>query len=122
MPFAVSIPPLQKTLATTIDRLLVIEIFIEEPADGRFVCIFHGIGFVRVDLVIVTFEEVEEAGYQEELVPPAVLFAEQVAKEGVPLANTQCFAVLDSLIRLVSNVGGATCLEGQFATEFQQKG
>ena len=102
--------------------LLVVKIFIEEPTDGRFVGFFHGVGFVWVDLVIVTFEEVEEAGYQEKLVPPAVLLAEQVAKQGVPLTNTQRFAVLDSLIRLVSNVSGATCLEGQFATGFQQKG
>lgn len=86
-------------------RLLVIEIFIEEPADGRFVCIFHGIGFVRVDLVIVTFEEVEETCYQEELVPPAVLFAEQVAKEGVPLAEREGICILDSLNGATANMG-----------------
>ena len=46
-----------------------------------------------------------------------MLLAEQVAEDGVPLADTQVFAILDSLKRLVTNMGGATCFERYLVTD-----
>jgi hypothetical protein len=85
--------------------ILSIKIFIEKPSYRGFVGLIHGVGFVRVNLVIVTFEEVEKAGYQEELIPPAVLFAEQMAKQGVPLAERKSICILDSLNGATANMG-----------------